>query len=740
MNTKYVVFVVNLLQDVNILRPLIYMTGLDMQLRTDILITDKFLARDNQKIWQSELQLISEETCSPIHIFSHTYEAVQLLEGKSGYLVAASESCLGAHSPTHDLFRCAQSGFLTITLQHGYECVGFLQSQQHNLAHGTSVTFGADVVCGWFGLEKMVSMSPSQQSKLLVTGPTCVLQQNISDRPSKEATGIVCENLHSVRLNASVDLRAPFINTFSGFCKALDKQGRRVVLRPHPGGQYVLKNKVELPRNSTLNNLPMYRVSLSDYAYGISAPSSVLIDMVLAGIPTAVWKDGSGVMDMGNYSGLTEISSIEEWLQFSGEAVENPEKFIKKQECFLEKIGMATSPETVYKNFRSLFSSLPARKESFELVCESARERVMFVANAYVPTLQLSFVKPLADLVDSGDVTTDFIFEEQMKKTFGGRIRDSIVCRWIEKKLDQFQPTIIVFCRYSGPHVKFMTQWARKNNVPTVFHIDDDLLGIPKDIGEGKYKLHNHPDRLGTVNHLLNAATLVYCSTQKLTKRFSSIVDENRIYAGKVYCSSEIMVPVKKGGRKKVGYMASADHAHNLKMVLPALVRVLEEFDDIELEFFGSISIPDDLQRFSGRIFTAPPISNYNEFLQEFAKREWDVGICPLVPIHFNQMKANTKWVEYTALGIAVIATKDTVYDDCCDEGCGVLAESVDDWYNGLKLLLNNQEARFEQVRRAQEKLGKGYSIENLREQVKFVFERTKQLSGGLEQARLENI
>jgi hypothetical protein len=43
------------------------------------------------------------------------------------------------------------------------------------------------------------------------------------------------------------------------------------------------------------------------------------------------------------------------------------------------------------------------------------RERILFVANANVPTLQLSFDKPLAPLVGRGEVATQLLTERELK-------------------------------------------------------------------------------------------------------------------------------------------------------------------------------------------------------------------------------------------------------------------------------------------------------------------------------------
>ena len=120
------------------------------------------------------------------------------------------------------------------------------------------------------------------------------------------------------------------------------------------------------------------------------------------------------------------------------------------------------------------------------------------------------------------------------------------------------------------------------------------------------------------------------------------------------------------------------------------------------------------------------PIGDYEAFLEKLAKLEWDIGICPLTPIDFNLMKANTKWVEYTSVGTAVVASRGTVYDDCCADGCGILASTPAEWLVAFEKLINDPHERFRQVARAQSKLMREYSLDRLRAQVLDIFDRTR--------------
>jgi hypothetical protein len=713
------VFLVNLVQDVNILRPLVHMASQDFEFETILLASLKFLGRDQAGIWREELSCMCAAWGCRLEFYESEKDALKWLDGKDGLIFAGSESNLPAHSTTHALFLCAPPSFLRVTLQHGLECVGFRHSVQHAIAHGSTVSFGADIICGWMPAKSLSALNPSQQAKLLVTGPSAILQQPSGPVERKtDAPGLVCENLHSVRLNVSGDLKSEFVDSFGRFCRLLERERRKVVLRPHPGGQYVLKNNVPLPSNASIENSPLYRVDLRNYAFGISAPSSVLLDMLLAGIPTAVWGDSCGTMDASIFDGLTKVSTPDEWLSFSQKAVHNPQPFLERQESFLTELGVLREPQEVYRQFARLFASARRSHEYHHLrKRQAARERILFVANSYVPTLQLSFVNPMAAMVENGSFATKFVFENDVAEAARKDVQAGIAT-YFRTCLTEFTPTMIIFCRYSGQGSDAMMAVAKELGISTIYHIDDDLLSIPEDIGQKKFEHHNAPARINSVRYLIENSDVTYVSTERLRITLAGKVSAKNMVAGEIYCSGSVMRAAVLGQTRKVGYMASADHAHNLQMILPAIELYLDRNPDVQFELFGSIPVPEGLKKFGPRITVAPPISNYNRFLEEFSSYGWDIGICPLTPIPFNLSKANTKWVEYTSVGIAAIASKDTVYDDCCDNGCGILATTNEDWLNALERLTRDPHERFNQVIRAQQKLRSEYGLPQLRRQV----------------------
>lgn len=349
------IFIINLLQDVHVLRPLVFMAARDFGFDTRVLVSDRFRARDTSGAWLNEIDIFCGESGATYDCFADDWDAHRLLTGR-GLLFAAAESSVPNHAVAHNIFRHAPAGFLKVTVQHGFECIGLRHGSAHTRSVGQTASFAADLLCTWYGLDQLVSLAPSQAPKVLVTGPTSVLQVRREPAEAEEA-GLVCENLHSVRFGIRDELDIEFMRTFRKFALALGRRGSSLRLRPHPAGQYSARSKTLLPRNVKLENPPLYRVDLRKFAYGISPPSSVLIDLLLADVPTAVWQDERGLIDVGNYAGLPTVSSASEMMQFARQAQRHPNRLLAEQRAWLGRQGMPLDPQDVYRRYSALFEA-----------------------------------------------------------------------------------------------------------------------------------------------------------------------------------------------------------------------------------------------------------------------------------------------------------------------------------------------------------------------------------------------
>lgn len=714
-------FLFDLLQDVSILRPIVRTLAQELDLDLTLLYSAQFEGRDKQGLWRAELEELAADHGAGMGRFDSPFEVVRALQGGRGILFSASESNLAAHAVNHNVFLAAPAGFVRITVQHGYECVGFNQNREQTLAHGSAVRFAADVLLGWVPKATLRHLCPSERDKYFELGPPLLLNR-MFDRQKPDATqgiGLVCENLHSVRMRMTGNFQAAYLETLLSFAGSQAKAGRKVALRPHPGGQFVIKNKIDLPQNVVLANKPMFKTDLEGFDYGISAPSSVLIDMVLARIPTAVWSDSASVIDSSAYADLAKVSTVEDWDAFAQAATREPSRFLVQQEKFLRRTGLDVNPQLVRDRLMRVVGGLLSEARSAD-----APRRILLVANGVVPTLHISFIKPLADLEAKGHVQLSILTEKDIlrAKAEPNGAGDEAMAVLARERVEHARPDMAVFCRYSGPAAVAMVERLRESNVPVIFHIDDDLLNVPQELGEKKFKEHNRSERTSTVRYLIDNADLVYCSTPKLRDRFVELGVKRILHVGSIYCAGEVIAAAEHRETRTIGFMGN-DKTPELAALVPVIANALQRYPKLRFELFGSMAMPDELSVFGDRVKATAPISDYDAFVAEFRGLTWDIGLCPLHKTPFNSVKADTKWVDYTSIGAAVIASRGTAYDACCSDGCGILVDTPADWERAIDILVSDVDARYAQVLVAQAKLRSQYSQERLTGQVLEMFD-----------------
>lgn len=338
MNVAAFLFELN--QDVAASRPLAHyfrdLGGLDLI----FLVSPRFKKRDATGIWFSELLDISRRLSASLVEVDSVLDVVTALTGHRGLLVSASESELGAHVFCHEVFLAAPVGFTRVNLQHGLECVGFNHNDAHDATFGHRIGMACDIAASWFPVERLHSVRPDQRAKILTVGPTVGLSHSpVFERAwpwsplGSTLHGLICENLHSVRFGMGDKLE--FVDVLRAFAEAIGASGGSAELRPHPAGRYSEQTELALPSNINFNRAPLYKQSLDKFTFGISAPSSVLLDMVWAGIPTAVWTSEGGGVDIRIYEGLEIVSSLADWVAFAEAATRDPSPYLEAQRRYL---------------------------------------------------------------------------------------------------------------------------------------------------------------------------------------------------------------------------------------------------------------------------------------------------------------------------------------------------------------------------------------------------------------------
>lgn len=357
---KHAVFLVDLNQDVAAFRHVAHFFRRESSLAILFMISENFRKRDALGVWRLEVQEICRELNAEAIEVDSVADVIRCLADKAGLLLSASESALPAHAFNHAAFLAAPDTFVRVTLQHGLECIGFNHNDAHDRNWHHYVGMACDVAASWFEDDVLHSVRADQRSKIVPVGPPLGLDSPPPVyRPQPAAKkpivhGLVCENLHSVRFSAGA--KNLFVDALSAFARHLEPLDGTIELRPHPGGLYLEKNKVPLPRNVRFNRLPLYRQSLDKFSFCISGPSTVLLDLVWADVPVAVWTSGEQSMSIGVYSNLHVVSNELEWLDFAIAATREPGPFLEAQTKFLTSLKL---PSDIPGRYRQLLELVP---------------------------------------------------------------------------------------------------------------------------------------------------------------------------------------------------------------------------------------------------------------------------------------------------------------------------------------------------------------------------------------------
>jgi glycosyltransferase involved in cell wall biosynthesis len=116
-----------------------------------------------------------------------------------------------------------------------------------------------------------------------------------------------------------------------------------------------------------------------------------------------------------------------------------------------------------------------------------------------------------------------------------------------------------------------------------------------------------------------------------------------------------------------VGYTGSVSHYEDVKLILPAMSKLMKKYKNLHLEFIGVVQKNKVQETFAGygfdddslnRIAIVGATETFKEYPEWLSERPWDIGLAPLVDSRFTRSKSHIKWMEYSMYKIPTIASK----------------------------------------------------------------------------------
>ena len=279
-----------------------------------------------------------------------------------------------------------------------------------------------------------------------------------------------------------------------------------------------------------------------------------------------------------------------------------------------------------------------------------------------------------------------------------------------------YESDIVLFQRDFSSHFDWyltLINYARELRKPVIMDLDDDLFALPSD----------HPDRISTyyasgLPALLHAILNVDGVTVTSKPLKESIQNLNpNVWILPNYFDDQLWQFRPEQTKSPddsvtIFYMGTPTHQPDLRLISPSLFQLAEEFGSAIKFFFYGIQPSEGLEELTSVTYQPVQTYNYVNFVAYMSEIEADLAIAPLCDNRFNRSKSAIKFFEYTAMGIPGVYADLAPYSSVVKDGYnGMLAQTMDQWCEKIRLLIEKPDLRNSLIQNAQESVKKQWLI-----------------------------
>jgi len=323
------------------------------------------------------------------------------------------------------------------------------------------------------------------------------------------------------------------------------------------------------------------------------------------------------------------------------------------------------------------------------------------IVPSYIASCQINVIKPLSSLARDGKIQFKHSHEQQASPA---------LIKWAD---------VVVFCRNTEPGFRHLLNEALGRRRPVIYDFDDSFWDIPKETDPDLARYHLQPSRLRQLEVYLQYAALVRVYSPLLRSKVARFNSNARIYNSS-FDFSQLPAPQSSpNSSDKIGivYATSRIIDDQYKVFLPALAEFMSRHHDkVNMTVWGCT--PPELLTLPG-VSSRKLVSNYDDFLKEFARSGFQIGLAPLLQNEFNRSKNNTKFRDYGACGIAGIYSDVDAYSTSVEnERNGLLVpNSTEAWHDAINRLVFDNSLRETVRTNAREKVYQNYRQELIEDQ-----------------------
>ena len=306
------------------------------------------------------------------------------------------------------------------------------------------------------------------------------------------------------------------------------------------------------------------------------------------------------------------------------------------------------------------------------------------------------------------------------------------------------------------PMVEKAIEYAKKLNKRVFFDIDDliidtkyiNLLPHWNNLTSfEREEYDNYVNLIGKTLKLCEGAITTNSIIEKELKNYVPEVFINHNIANEEMFQLSLDAIDRKSKKKKkdeiiIGYFSgSISHSSDFIFILPAITKIMKEFNYVKLMIVGQLKLSDDFKNISSKIIIHPFVDW--RMLPELIANV-DINIAPFEENIYNEAKSEIKWLEASLVKVPTITNNIGSFKANIINGkTGLLCSSIEDWYNALKKLIMDAKLKitigqnaFEFCKMNYNSLYTGFKISNYinsitRKHIGF-FLPTLEISGGI--------
>jgi len=268
----------------------------------------------------------------------------------------------------------------------------------------------------------------------------------------------------------------------------------------------------------------------------------------------------------------------------------------------------------------------------------------------------------------------------------------------VEQVVADTQPTLVIFSQLGLPHSDLLPALFKAKKASIVYQIDSPEVAISQTLEQA----------------------LLYAATPHLGDRLSAQFPDKTVFSAQATPYLDFLISTEPSAQKPltVGYVGSSESQEDLNAIALNLAQILTDYPQVQFETFGSISMPEALKSFGKRVRTHEAIADYAAFLNQLQQLNWAVGLIPLQDTETNRCKTPSKYLAYTACGIATVASDGIVYGQFKADQQLLLTQQ-DRWYDSIQQLIDSEPQRTTLVDNAQTYCQQNFSLGIVEAQIK---------------------